>query len=130
MEKTPKDVRYSKNHEWIRVEGENIGTCGITFHAQELLTDVVFVELPEIGRDVAAGERVAVVESVKAVSDIYSPVSGRVIEVNSALEETPELINNDPYGKGWIFRIGMEDNGELNALMDAAAYGAHVITGA
>ena len=126
----PQNLKYTKDHEWIRVEGENIGIVGITFHAQELLTDVVFVELPEIGATVNAGERIAVVESVKAVSDIFSPVTGRIIEVNKELEEKPELINSDPYGKGWVFKIGMENTGELNSLMDSSAYNTHVSSGA
>jgi glycine cleavage system H protein len=128
MSNIPKDCRYSKDHEWIRLEG-NIGVCGITDHAQQLLTDVVFVELPEIGHEAVKGDRIAVVESVKAVSDIYSPASGRIIEANKALEENPELINTDPYGEGWIFKIGIADMDELNSLMDAAKYESHVAAG-
>jgi glycine cleavage system H protein len=128
MSNIPKDCRYSKDHEWIRMDG-NVGVCGITDHAQQLLTDVVFVELPEIGHEAAKGDRIAVVESVKAVSDIYSPVSGRIIETNKALEETPELINTDPYGKGWIFKIGISDAAELDTLMDAAKYESYIASG-
>ena len=128
MSDIPKDCRYSKDHEWIRLDG-NIGVCGITNHAQELLTDVVFVELPEIGHEAVKGDRIAVVESVKAVSDIYAPASGRIIEVNKALEENPELINSDPYGEGWIFKIGIADIDELDSLMDASKYESHVAAG-
>ncbi|HEY1404996.1 MAG TPA: glycine cleavage system protein GcvH [Spirochaetota bacterium] len=129
MSTIPQDLRYTKDHEWIRIEGENIGVCGITFHAQQLLTDVVFVELPEIGKTVKAGERVAVVESVKAVSDIYSPTGGRIIEANKSLEENPGLINSDPYGKGWIFRIGIDNIEDLDSLMDASSYEKHIESG-
>jgi glycine cleavage system H protein len=128
MSNIPKDCKYSKDHEWIRLDG-NIGVCGITDHAQELLTDVVFVELPEIGHDAVKGDRIAVVESVKAVSDIYAPASGRIIEANKALEENPELINSDPYGEGWIFKIGIADIEELDSLMDASKYESHVAAG-
>ena len=130
MSSIPKDLKYSKDHEWIKLEGTNIGVCGISDHAQELLTDVVFVELPSIGLEVKKGERVAVVESVKAVSDIYAPATGKVIEINSDLEENPDMINSDPYGDGWIFKLDLEDADELDRLMDSAAYQKHVETGA
>lgn len=126
MSKEPKDVKFTKDHEWIRVEAGNVGLCGISDHAQHLLTDVVFVELPVVGSTIEAGARIAVVESVKAVSDIYSPVTGRIIEVNSVLEESPELINSDPYGKGWIFKIGISNPEELTPLMDSTAYSAFI----
>ena len=115
------DVKYSEEHEWIRVEGDT-GTIGITQYAQEQLGDVVFVDVPAAGRKVAKGEAVAVVESVKAASDIYAPVSGEVIESNAALADTPGDVNAEPMGKGWFFKIKMSDKGELAGLMDEAAY--------
>lgn len=120
------DLKYTKDHEWIRMEDEFIGVCGITDHAQEMLTDIVFVELPQIGTAIAKGEQVAVVESVKAVSDVYAPVSGRIIEVNGALEEAPELINSDPYGEGWIFKVEVKQPSELEDLMDPVSYSEFV----
>ena len=119
------DVKYSEEHEWIRVEGDT-GTIGITQYAQEQLGDVVFVDVPAAGRKVAKGESVAVVESVKAASDIYAPVSGEVIESNAALADTPGDVNAEPMGKGWFFKIRMSDKGELAGLMDEAAYAAVV----
>ncbi len=115
------DVKYSEEHEWIRIEGDT-GTIGITQYAQEQLGDVVFVDVPAAGRKVAKGESVAVVESVKAASDIYAPVSGEVVESNAALAETPGDVNTEPMGKGWFFKIKMSDKGELAGLMDEAAY--------
>jgi glycine cleavage system H protein len=119
------DVRYSEEHEWIRVEG-NTGTIGITHYAQEQLGDVVFVEVPAAGRKVAKGEAIAVVESVKAASDIYAPVSGEVVESNAALADTPGDVNTEPMGKGWFFKIKMSDKADLEGLMDEAAYAAFV----
>ena len=119
------EVKYSEEHEWIRVEGDT-GTIGITQYAQEQLGDVVFVDVPASGRKVAKGEAVAVVESVKAASDIYAPVSGEVIESNAALADTPGDVNTEPMGKGWFFKIKMSDKGELAGLMDEAAYAAFV----
>ncbi|MSP76961.1 MAG: glycine cleavage system protein GcvH [Rhodospirillaceae bacterium] len=119
------EIKYSNEHEWIRVEGE-IGTVGISPYAQEQLGDVVFVDLPAAGRKVAKGEAVAVVESVKAASDIYSPASGEVVESNAALAETPADVNTEPMGKGWFFRIKLANKGDLDGLMDAAAYAAFV----
>lgn len=119
------EVKYSEEHEWIRVEGDT-GTIGITQYAQEQLGDVVFVDVPAAGRKVAKGEAVAVVESVKAASDIYAPVSGEVIESNAALAETPGDVNAEPMGKGWFFKIKMSEKGELAGLMDEAAYAAFV----
>ena len=119
------DVRYSEEHEWIRVEGDT-GTIGITQYAQEQLGDVVFVDVPASGRKVTKGESVAVVESVKAASDIYAPVSGEVIESNAALADSPGDVNSEPMGKGWFFKIKMSDKGELAGLMDEAAYAAFV----
>ena len=119
------DVKYSEEHEWIRVEGDT-GTIGITQYAQEQLGDVVFVDVPASGRKVAKGEAIAVVESVKAASDIYAPVSGEVIESNAALADTPGDVNAEPMGKGWFFKIKISDKGELAGLMDEAAYEAFV----
>ena len=118
-------VKYSNEHEWIRVEGD-VGTVGISPYAQEQLGDVVFVDLPQAGRKVAKGESVAVVESVKAASDIYSPVSGEVTEGNAALADAPGDINAEPMGKGWIFRIKLANPADLDGLMDQAAYDAFV----
>jgi|SRR6186997_2434839 len=118
-------VKYSNEHEWIRVEGD-VGTVGISQYAQEQLGDVVFVEVPQTGRKVAKGESVAVVESVKAASDIYSPVSGEVTEGNAALADAPGDINAEPMGKGWIFRIKLANPADLDGLMDQAAYDAFV----
>lgn len=119
------EVKFSEEHEWIRVEGDT-GTIGITQYAQEQLGDVVFVDVPAAGRKVAKGEAVAVVESVKAASDIYAPVSGEVIESNAALADTPGDVNAEPMGKGWFFKIRISDKGELAGLMDEAAYAAFV----
>jgi len=116
-------VKYSNEHEWIRVEGD-VGTVGISPYAQEQLGDVVFVEVPQAGRKVAKGESVAVVESVKAASDIYSPASGEVIEANAALADAPGEVNADPMGKGWFFKIRLADKADLDSLMDQAAYDA------
>jgi glycine cleavage system H protein len=118
-------VKYTEEHEWIRVEGD-IGTIGITEYAQEQLGDVVFVELPQAGRKVAKGEACAVVESVKAASDIYAAVSGEVTEANAALTDAPGDINAEPMGKGWFFKLRLNDKSELDGLMDEAAYGAFV----
>jgi glycine cleavage system H protein len=119
------DVKYSEEHEWIRVEGDT-GTIGITQYAQEQLGDVVFVEVPAAGRKVAKGEAIAVVESVKAASDIYAPVSGEVTESNAALADTPGDVNADPMGKGWFFKIKLSNKADLDGLMDEAAYAAFV----
>ena len=118
-------IKYSEEHEWISVEGD-VGTVGITAYAQEQLGDVVFVDVPAVGRKVAKGESIAVVESVKAASDIYAPVSGEVIEANAALSETPGDVNTEPMGKGWFFKIKLENASELDGLMDEAAYNAFV----
>ena len=119
------DTKYSQEHEWIRVEGD-VGTIGITQYAQEQLGDVVFVDVPQAGRKVAKGEACAVVESVKAASDIYAPVSGEVTEANAALADSPGDVNAEPMGKGWFFKIMLSDKGELAGLMDEAAYDAFV----
>ncbi|MEW8978692.1 MAG: glycine cleavage system protein GcvH [Symbiobacterium sp.] len=120
-ERVPANLKYTREHEWIRVEG-NIGVVGITWFAQDQLGDVVFVELPEVGRELKQNEQFGVVESVKTVSDLYIPVSGKVVEVNKALDGSPELINQDPYGEGWILKIEIADPAELDNLLDAAAY--------
>lgn len=118
----PDDLRYASSHEWLRADG----TVGISDHAQHELTDVVFVDLPSIGKEVKAGEVVCVVESVKAASDIYAPVSGKVIAVNPAVSKEPALVNTDPYGQGWMFQLEMSNPAEREALKDAAAYRAHI----
>ncbi|HMQ12263.1 MAG TPA: glycine cleavage system protein GcvH [Candidatus Competibacter phosphatis] len=116
----PVDLCYTESHEWARANDDGTVTVGITDHAQHLLGDLVFVEIPEVGRAVAAAESCAVVESVKAASDVYSPLEGMIVEVNEALADTPELINEDPYGEGWIFRL--KTTATLDGLLDAAAY--------
>jgi glycine cleavage system H protein len=124
MSNAPSDRRYAKSHEWIKDEGDGSLTIGITDHAQELLGDLVFVELPEVGQSLTAGGDCAVVESVKAASDVYSPVSGEVIAVNEALDGAPETINEDAFGDGWMFKVKASDLSELDALMDAEGYDA------
>lgn len=118
---TPKELKYTKDHEWVRLEG-NRAVVGITDFAQSQLGDVVFVETPEVGSEVSAGSGFSVVESVKAVSDIYAPLSGTVVEVNETLADTPEAVNQDPYGEGWIAVIEISGNGELDDLLDSEAY--------
>jgi len=117
-------TRYTQDHEYIRLEG-NIGTVGISNYAQEQLGDIVFVELPAIGATFKKGDEAAVVESVKAASEIYAPASGKVVEINDALSDEPGLINSDPANGGWIFKIEVSDSGELDSLMDEAAYADH-----
>ena len=121
----PDDLMFAKTHEWIRVT-DDIGTVGITDHAQTELTEIVFVEPPKVGAKFSAKDSAAVVESVKAASDIYTPVAGEILESNSALSENPSLLNTDPYGAGWIFRIKIADLSELDSLQDAAAYRAQI----
>ena len=116
----PDDLRYAESHEWVRVEGEN-ARVGITDHAQAELTDVVYVELPKVGAKATAKGQIAVVESVKAASDIYAPVSGTVVDINKALESNPALVNTDPFGEGWIFAVRISDRTELDELLDADA---------
>ena len=118
-------VKYSQEHEWIRVEGD-VGTIGITQYAQEQLGDVVFVDVPQVGRKVTKGESIAVVESVKAASDIFAPVSGEIVEGNAALADSPGDVNAEPMGKGWFFKLKLSDKSELDGLMDEAAYQAFV----
>ena len=121
----PEDVKYSKEHEWVLVEG-NVATVGITDYAQEQLGDIVFVELPAVGDKVSKEDAFGVVESVKAVNDIYAPVSGKVLEVNDDLPDNPEIINEDPYGDGWMIKIEMNDAEDLEDLMSAAEYEEYV----
>jgi glycine cleavage system H protein len=118
----PAELRYTESHEWVRANDDGTVTVGVTDHAQHLLGDLVFVEIPEVGRTVAAAESCAVVESVKAASDVYSPLDGVIVEVNEALADNPELINQDPYGQGWIFRL--KTAAALNGMLDAKAYEA------
>ncbi len=122
---SPLGLKYTKEHEWVKMDGD-LATVGITNHAQELLTDIVFVELPEVGRKVAKGESLAVVESVKSVSDVFSPLSGEVIEVNQVLENSPELVNSDAYGEGWIARLRAGDARELDTLMTSGEYDSFI----
>jgi len=122
MSHIPADLKYTKTHEWVRLNPDGSVMVGITDHAQEQLGDMVFVELPELERVVAAGEECAVVESVKAASDVYSPLAGEVVAVNEALTEKPELVNQDPYGEGWLFQL--QPGEALDGLLDAAAYTA------
>lgn len=122
MSDVPAELKYTSTHEWARSEADGTVTVGITDHAQAQLGDLVFVELPEAGAEYAAGDACAVVESVKAASDIYAPVSGTVVEVNEALEESPQLVNEDPYGDGWLFRLEPSAPEELDGLLDAGAY--------
>lgn len=123
MSKVPDQLRYRESHEWI---DPSSGAVGITDHAQHELTDVVFVELPKVGRMIKAGEQVAVVESVKAANDIYSPVSGEIVAINDELADDPSILNSDPYGEGWIFEIRVDDESELKDLLDASAYRQHI----
>ncbi len=124
MSNLPQELKYSKSHEWVRDEGDGTFTVGITDHAQELLGDMVFVELPEVDRELGIEEECAVVESVKAASDVYSPVAGTVAEVNGAVEDSPELVNQDPYGDGWLFKL--KDVSGLDELLDADGYAATI----
>ena len=125
----PSNLKYTKSHEWVRVEGDGTITVGITDHAQELLGDLVFVELPEVGKEFAAEQEAAVVESVKAVSDIFAPVNGTVVEINETLNDAPEKVNQDPYGQGWIAVLELTDAAGLTELMDSEAYAAQVAKG-
>jgi len=122
MSNVPSDLKYISSHEWIREEDDGTVTVGITDHAQELLGDVVYVELPELDSEVALEDELAVVESVKAASDIYAPLSGTIIEVNEDLEDTPEIINSSPYDDGWMFKMQPSEPSELDGLMDAESY--------
>ncbi|MCS5587466.1 MAG: glycine cleavage system protein GcvH [Porticoccaceae bacterium] len=122
MSDFPTELKYANSHEWARLESDGSVVVGITDHAQEALGDIVYIELPELGAEVDAGGEVAVVESVKAASDIYSPVGGEVVEINSVLEDEPETVNNSPYADGWLFRVKVDGSGDLDELMDAENY--------
>ena len=123
MSEIPTELKYASSHEWARLEEDGTVTVGISDHAQQALGDVVYVEHPEVGQTVSAGAEAGVVESVKAASDIYAPVSGTITEINEALEDAPETVNQDPYGDGWFFKIEAEDASQLEDLLDATAYG-------
>jgi len=126
MSNVPNELKYRDSHEWVRKEADGSYTVGITEHAQELLGDMVFVDLPEVGATFAAGDDCAVAESVKAASDIYAPLSGEIIAVNSELESSPELVNSEPYGDGWLFKIKASDESELDSMLDADGYKASI----
>lgn len=125
MSEVPSDLLYRDSHEWVRTEGGSVATVGISDHAQAALGDMVFVELPEPGMSYEQGDPCAVVESVKAASDVYAAVSGEIVEVNPALEDEPELVNSDPYGEGWLYKIQLSDASELDNLMSPEDYEAH-----
>lgn len=122
MSNIPSELKYASSHEWVRAEGNGVYTVGITEHAQELLGDMVFVDLPDVGDNVDAGEDCAVAESVKAASDIYSPISGEIVAINEELEDSPELVNANPYNDGWLFQVKASDESELDSLLDAEGY--------
>jgi len=126
MSEIPGNLRYAKTHEWIRLEGDGTATVGITDHAQDAMGDLVYVQLPEVGEQKTAGDETGVVESVKAASDIYAPVDGEIIEVNSALEDTPELVNEDPYERGWLFKLRVNDEAQVEDLLTADQYQAQL----
>jgi glycine cleavage system H protein len=126
MSNIPSELKYATTHEWVREEENGIVTVGITEHAQDLLGDMVFVELPDVGDNVSTGDDICVAESVKAASDIYAPVTGEVVEVNEELEDAPELVNSDAYGGGWLFKIKIEDASELANLLDAEGYATSI----
>lgn len=125
MSEVNPNCRYADSHEWVNVEG-NIATVGISDHAQGLLGDLVYVELPELDAEVSRGDDAGVVESVKAASDVYAPVSGKIIEINEDLEDNPELVNSSPYESGWLYRIELQDAAEVNSLMSADEYESHI----
>lgn len=120
-EEVREDLKYTKTHEWLKIEGKNV-VVGITDHAQSELTDIVFVELPEIGKEVKRGDELCVVESVKSVSEIYSPLSGKVVKVNNKLDDSPEIINESPYDNGWLLELEIKDKSEIDSLLDAETY--------
>lgn len=126
MSDVPADLKYIETHQWVRVYDDGTATVGITDFAQEQLGDVVYVGVPDVGTTVNGGEEAGVAESVKSASDVFSPVTGEVVEVNEALEDEPEKVNDDPYGDGWLFKVRLADKGELDGLMDPAAYSEHV----
>jgi glycine cleavage system H protein len=126
MSNIPKDLKYTKSHEWVKPNADGSVTVGITHHAQDLMGDMVFVDLPTAGTQVTSGKECGVVESVKAASDVYAPVSGEIVEANAALSDSPETVNKDPYGSGWMFRLKPANKAEVDALLDAKAYEALV----
>jgi glycine cleavage system H protein len=126
MSNIPKDLKYTKSHEWVKPNADGSVTVGITHHAQDLMGDMVFVDLPQAGTQVTSGKECGVVESVKAASDVYAPVSGEIVEANAALSDSPETVNKDPYGSGWMFRLKPANKTEVDALLDAKAYEALV----
>jgi glycine cleavage system H protein len=126
MSNIPKDLKYTKSHEWVKPNADGSVTVGITHHAQDLMGDMVFVDLPQAGTQVTSGKECGVVESVKAASDVYAPVSGEIVEANAALSDSPETVNKDPYGSGWMFRLKPANKAEVDALLDAKAYEALV----
>ena len=126
MSNIPKDLKYTKSHEWVKLDSDGCVTVGITHHAQDLMGDMVYVEPPQAGAKVAAGKECGVVESVKAASDVYAPVSGEIVEANAALADSPETVNKDCYGAGWMFRLKPANKAELDALLDAKGYEALV----
>ena len=126
MSNIPTELKYATSHEWVSVAKDGIVTVGITEHAQDLLGDMVFVELPDVDDSISTGDDVAVAESVKAASDIYAPVSGTVVEINEALEDAPELVNSDAFGEGWLFKVKLDDASELDSLLDADGYASSI----
>ncbi|MBW3228426.1 glycine cleavage system protein GcvH [Marinobacter adhaerens] len=126
MSEIPADLKYIETHQWVRVSDDGTATVGITDFAQEQLGDVVYIGVPDVGATVNGGEEAGVAESVKSASDVFSPVTGEVIEVNESLEDEPEKVNEDPYGDGWLYKVRLEDAGELDGLMDSTAYAEHV----
>ncbi|SDX35013.1 glycine cleavage system protein GcvH [Marinobacter mobilis] len=122
MSEIPANVKYIETHQWVRLEGDGTATVGITDFAQEQLGDVVYIGLPEVGATVNGGEEAGVAESVKSASDVFSPVTGEVLAINESLEDEPEMVNEDPYGEGWLFKVKLADEGELDSLMDADTY--------
>ncbi|MFT5276916.1 MAG: glycine cleavage system H protein [Granulosicoccus sp.] len=126
MSNIPTELRYASTHEWVRSEGDGVFTVGISEHAQDLLGDMVFVDLPDVGDAVTTGDDCAVAESVKSASDIYAPITGEVVEVNEQLEDSPELVNSDAFGDGWMFKVKAEDPDEVEGLLDAEAYAASI----
>jgi len=126
MSNIPSELKYATSHEWVSVAVDGIVTVGITEHAQGLLGDMVFVELPDVDDSISTGDDVAVAESVKAASDIYAPVSGTVVEINEELEDSPELVNSDAFGEGWLFKVKLDDASELDNLLDAEGYASSI----
>jgi len=126
MSEIPSDLKYIETHQWVRVHADGTATIGITDFAQEQLGDVVYIGVPEVGEMVTGGEEAGVAESVKSASDVFSPVTGEVLEINEALEDEPEKVNEDPYGDGWLFKVKLADEGEIDGLMDVVAYAEHV----